>query len=94
MRRVIVTYDVKPGCGPDLVRELLASEGVKNIRKEDGCIQYEYYFSAEDQDRVTLIEMWENEELHQAHLAGPNMAPISGIKQKYTNGQKVEILDE
>lgn len=94
MRRVVVTYFVEPGMGEDLIREFLASEAVKNIRKESGCLQYEYFVSVEDKDHVTLLETWENQAAHEAHLAGPNMAPLGEIKQKYTNGQNIEVIDK
>ena len=94
MRRVVVKYAVKQGKGKELVETFLASEAVKNIRKEEGCLQYEYFLSAEDPDSVTLLEMWENQTCHEAHLAGPNMAPLGEIKQVYTDGQNVEVYDE
>ena len=93
MRRVVVKYQVKESKGKELVDTFLASEAVKNIRKERGCKQYEYFISAEDSDHVLLIEMWENKECHEEHLSGPNMAPLGEIKAKYTDGQTVEVYD-
>ena len=93
MRRVVVNYQVKESKGKELVDTFLASEAVKNIRNERGCKQYEYFLSAEDSDRVLLLEMWEDKECHEEHLAGPNMAPLGEIKKKYTDGQTVEVYD-
>ena len=93
MRRVLVTYNVKPGKAKDLVLELEKSEAAANVRKEDGCLEYNYYLPVNDDDKALLVELWENEESHKAHLAGPNRAPLGEIKSKYVNDQKIEVID-
>lgn len=93
MRRVLVTYNVKPGTEKDFINELENSPAVENVRKERGCHEYNYYIPTHETGKAILIELWENEECHKEHLAGPNMAPIGEIKAKYVSNQSAEILD-
>jgi len=94
MRRIIVNYDVKENTGRDLVKAFLASDAVKRVREEEGCLQYEYYVSAENPDKVILVELWETAEDHLAHKAGANMAALADVKKPYVKAQTVEIFDK
>lgn len=46
----------RPGGGEKFVREITDSGILDAVRAEDGCISYDYYFSAESPDTVLLIE--------------------------------------
>ena len=42
-----VTYQAKPGRGREFVRQIV-SQGLRGkILAEDGCLQYDYFFSSE-----------------------------------------------
>lgn len=51
-----VKYTARPGGGEKFVREITDSGILDAVRAEDGCISYDYYFSAESPDTVLLIE--------------------------------------
>ncbi len=63
---------------------------VNTVRAEDGCISYDYYFSAESPDTVLLIEKWVSPEQQEAHLQTAHMAELMKIKEKYISGTSVE----
>ena len=50
-----VKYTARPGGGEKFVREITDSGILDAVRAEDGCISYDYYFSAESPDTVLLM---------------------------------------
>lgn len=56
-----VAYTVKSGYREDFIREVQQSGVLDVIRREDGCLTYEYYCSAAKEDQVLLIEKWATE---------------------------------
>lgn len=80
---LFVTYHAKPGCREQFVRELEESGTADAVRAEDGCIRYDYYYSAKEADTLFLFEEWESEEKQQIHLNQPHIANIKAAKEKY-----------
>ena len=72
-----------PGAGQSFVKEATEAGVVDKIRAEDGCIAYDYYFSAQDDKMLLLIEQWESFEHQQVHLKQPHMDELRAIKGKY-----------
>ena len=64
--------------------EAVKNEGIlASILAEDGCIRYEYYYSASDENELLLIEAWESKHHQQVHLGQPHMARLREIKGAY-----------
>ena len=42
-----VAYTAKPGCRETFVRQIVMEGIADTIRREEGCIRYDYYFSAQ-----------------------------------------------
>ncbi len=80
---LFVTYYAKPGCAQKFVEELESTGTAAKVRAEAGCIRYDYYYSAADQDVVLLFEEWESQHHQQAHLTQPHIADVKAIKEKY-----------
>mgnify|MGYP003297057374 CR=1 FL=1 len=80
---LFVTYTAKDGQAQNFVNELEKSGAASLVRAEDGCIRYDYYYSAKDKNTVLLFEEWESEEKQQIHLTQPHIAQIKEIKEKY-----------
>lgn len=59
------------------------------IRQEDGCLAYDYYFSAQDENEVLLIERWESAAHQRVHMEQPHMARLREIKDKYIAATKL-----
>jgi len=53
------------------------------IRKEDGCIKYDYYLSEKDANELLLIEQWETKKHQQIHIEQPHMALLREFKDDY-----------
>ena len=87
-----VTYYAKEGCAKAFVEELEASGVADAVRGEDGCIHYDYYFSAKDENVVFLFEEWESENHQQVHLTQPHIATLKQIKEKYIKSTELRVL--
>lgn len=81
--KLYVVYHAKPG-GRELFVRTLVEQGVLTaIRNEPGCLAYDYYFSAQDENELLLIERWESAAHQRVHMEQPHMARLREIKEKY-----------
>ena len=80
---LFVAYHAKRGQAEAFVRELEESGAAAAVRAEEGCIRYDYFFSAADPDTVLLFEEWESVAHQQIHLTQPHIAQIKAAKEKY-----------
>ena len=79
---LFVKYTAKPGMRESFVRTLVEKGIVTAIRGENGCLCYDYYFSAQDENVVLLIEKWESEEHQRIHMTQPHMTELMAIKEE------------
>ena len=70
MRNIVllVRYTIQSGMRGKFVEAVMASGILDQIRKEKGCVSYNYYEDVEDPDKLLLVEEWESEEDQQKHL--------------------------
>lgn len=80
---LFVKYTAKPGMRESFVRTLVEKGIVTAIRGEAGCLCYDYYFSAQDQNVVLLIEKWESAQHQRIHMTQPHMAELMAIKDEF-----------
>ena len=78
-----VRYLAKPGCREKFVRQLVEEGILTLIRQEDGCLAYDYYFSAQDENELLLIERWQSAEHQRVHMQQPHMARLRELKEQY-----------
>ena len=71
------------------VRDIVEEGILTQIRQEDGCLAYDYYFSAQDENEVLLIERWESAAHQRVHMEQPHMARLREIKDKYIAATKL-----
>lgn len=88
-----VVYTAKPGKREDFLAELAACGLPETIRREAGCLQYDYYLSVGDSDQVLLLEKWTDRDAQKVHLAQPHMAQIAAIKERCIAGTALESYD-
>ncbi len=86
-----VRYTAKPGCRESFVRDIVEAGILTQIRQEDGCLAYDYYFSAQDENEVLLIERWESAAHQRVHMEQPHMARLREIKDKYIAATKLDL---
>ncbi len=89
-----VTYTAKPGCREAFVRKIVTKGILTAIRAEDGCLAYDYYFSAQDENVVLLVERWESEAHLRVHLTQPHMAQLRKIKEEFIETTRLVRVQE
>ena len=57
--KLFVTYIAKPDCREQFVREVIQNRILQDIRAEKGCLQYEYFFSVDDVNKILISEEWD-----------------------------------
>lgn len=95
MLTLYVKYTAKPGCRENYIRTIVSEGILSAIRAEEGCIRYDYYFSAQEENVVLLIEQWESEAHQRIHMQQPHMARLRELKEQYiesTDVGKVQLL--
>lgn len=75
-----VTYTMKPGMRETFLKEVQAQGILDAVRREDGCLQYDYYLPVEASDTLLLVERWRDRAAQQTHLTTPHMAALGKIK--------------
>ena len=83
MYTIYVVFKSVPGKREEYISKLQSEGIVDAVRKEDGCIRYDYYFSEKDPDEILLIEAWETKEAQQIHIDQPHMVRLREIKPDY-----------
>jgi len=63
------------------------------IRREDGCIRYDYYLSEKDPNLLLLIEQWESKDHQQIHIAQPHMDTLRSFKGDYITHTQLGEVD-
>ena len=89
-----VTYTAKPGCREQFVRQIVTEGILTAIRGEDGCLAYDYYFSAQDENVVLLVERWESEAHQRVHMQQHHMADLRKLKETYIDSVRLVKVQE
>lgn len=96
MYTIYVVFKSFDGKREAFVERAKAEGIVDEIRKENGCIRYDYYYSEKDPNEILLIEEWESKEHQQIHIEQPHMARLREFKNDYIESTKLgefEILN-
>lgn len=83
MYTIYVVFKCVPGRREEYIERLKTEGIVDAVRKEDGCIRYDYYFSENDKDEILLIEAWESKRHQEIHIDQPHMARLREIKPEF-----------
>ena len=52
---LLVTYTLQPQKRTSFLQDVQNSHILEQIRKEDGCLRYEYYLHVEKYDQIILV---------------------------------------
>ena len=85
-----IYYYGKNGNAKKFAQEMMMTGVVDSIRKEEGNLQYEYYFSMEDEETLLLIDSWKDQNAIDQHHASPMMEQIIKLREKYDLHMRVE----
>ena len=90
---LLVTYHTRTGARADFLRAMETSGILERIRREDGCLRYDYFLSADEPEAILLVEKWESEEKQLLHLQPPHMAQFRAhITELYVKETAVEKI--
>ena len=78
-----VTYTVKPGEKENFVAAVAAAGIDAASRAEVGCVQYDYFYAAQTEDSVLLVEVWDNVEAQEANTRTAHFQKLAAIKERY-----------
>ena len=77
-----IYYYGKNGNAKKFAQEMMMTGVVDSIRKEEGNLKYEYYFSMEDEETLLLIDSWKDQNAIDQHHASPMMEQIIKLRGK------------
>jgi len=90
MININIYYSGKNGNAKKFVNEMIESKIVDEIKKENGNLRYEYFYPLGEEEKILLIDSWENQEALDNHHKSPLMAKIAKLRDKYDLHMKVE----
>ena len=79
---ILVTYKTRPGVREEFLNKIYASDILKKIHQEDGCIS----------DTILLLEEWESEACQKAHMQTLHMKEFMPVKESYVSVTKVRKI--
>ena len=83
MYTIYVVFKCVPGKREEYIERLKTEGIVDAVRKEEGCIRYDYYFSENDPDEILLIEAWESKKHQEIHIEQPHMLRLRELKPNF-----------
>lgn len=89
-----VIYKTFDGKRNDYINEINDSKILDLIRKEDGCISYNYYLDTSDNNTILLVEEWESKDKQAVHMKHEHMKTLAQIKDKYVSNTTVRTFGE
>ena len=88
-----VTYHCKKGRRAAFYEALCALGTRANYRAEAGNRRYDYYFAAEAEDDLLLVESWDSPAHQQAHCETELFAELQTLKAEYCSGVRIDKFD-
>ena len=92
MYTIYVKFDCLPQKREAFIQKVTETGILAAVRAENGCIRYDYYFSAANEDEVFLFEEWTSQAHQQIHMNQPHMPQLRQIKEKYIENTVLRIL--
>lgn len=90
MFNLFVTYIAEDAkARQEFFKEVSEAGIIEATRAEEGCILYDYFFSAEREGEILLMEKWRSKADQEAHDKLPHLVTLGKIKEKY--GIKTEF---
>ncbi len=90
MISINIYYKGENGNAKRFAEDMKNSGILEKIRNESGNLGYDYFFSANDDETVLLIDKWENQSAIDAHHASNIMLQIVSLRDKYGLSMRVE----
>ncbi len=65
---------------------------IEKSRQDEGCLRYDYFFSADRDNEILLLEKWESKELQEKHNELPHVLKLGELKKEYKIRTEFELL--
>ncbi len=82
MLKLSVNYIAKPGRREEFLRRVVEEGILTAIRREEGCLRYDYYLSCQNEDEILLLEAWDTDEHQRIHMEQEHMKRLRAIKDE------------
>ena len=76
----------------DLIGEYSDSGDLALVCEEDGCMQFEFYYSAADANKAILVERWRDQAALDAHHATAMMKTLRDLIKKHEINLNAEVF--
>lgn len=88
-------YYTGSNCSARRFAEEMEQSGTADaVRRENGNLKYEYFFSMSDPETVLLIDRWIDQESLDLHHSSPMMQTIAALREKYDLHMRVERFED
>ena len=77
-----VSFHMKPGLREKFLEEIARCGVHEEIRREAGCLQYDFFRSVDDENLLLLVERWTDRQAQQLHLKQPHMERFFQIRDR------------
>lgn len=85
-----VTYTLKEGTREQFYLELIKKGIITKSREEAGNMKYQYFFPAEEENQIFLMETWENAISQEEHIKTPHYQELQFLKAEYVTNVEIE----
>ena len=82
MLKLSVNYFAKPERREEFLRRVVEEGILTAIRREEGCLRYDYYLSCQNEDEILLLEQWDTDEHQRIHMEQEHMKRLRAIKDE------------
>ena len=82
MLKLSVNYLAKPRRREEFLRRVVEEGILTAIRREEGCLRYDYYLSCQNEDEILLLEAWDTDEHQRIHMEQEHMKRLRAIKDE------------
>jgi quinol monooxygenase YgiN len=90
---LLVKYSMKPGSAEAFLSEAKAAGIPEMTRNEEGNIKYEFYYPADKEDTILLLEQWIDFSKVEAHRAMDHVKSLIELKNKYVLATDIQRFD-
>lgn len=87
---LIATLKIKPGSQETLKN--LVAPCIEGTRNEPGNISYDLLASMTDENTLTFVERWENQEAVDNHFTEPHFLTWREAASEYFLDRKIEVI--
>lgn len=87
---VNIYYTGKNGNAKKFAEEMTSGGIVDAVRNEEGNERYEYFYPADDEETVLLIDRWRDQKAIDDHHKSDLMPKIAALREKYRLRMRVE----